>query len=171
MDAIVFWGEKGERSEGCGLFWYCLRYAVNDDKMILPAAIVYDHSSQEIYLEYAIIQECLCNPAGGYIRWGLTPSLILICYSPPTEGESSHIWYKGDFFNIYIFGKWQFPFSLLLVKSEKIIFWRYIFRASRKLFDLFLLSLSQILLNSFLLEPIHRKKKYYHIPDAASERV
>ena len=36
--------------------------------------------------------------------------------------------YKGDFF-------------LLLVKSEKIIFWRYIFRASRNLSDLFPLSL------------------------------
>ena len=32
-------------------------------------------------------------------------------------------------------------------------------------------SLSQKLLNSFLLEPKHRKKKYCHIPDAASERV
>ena len=42
MNAIVFGGEKGEKSEGRGLFWYCLRYAVNDDKMILPAAIVYD---------------------------------------------------------------------------------------------------------------------------------
>jgi len=30
--------------------------------------------------------------------------------------------------------------------------------------------LSQRLLNSFLLEPKHRKKKSYHIPDAASER-
>ena len=30
---------------------------------------------------------------------------------------------------------------------------------------------SQRLLYSFLLEPKHRKKKYYHIPDAASERV
>ena len=49
--------------------------------------------------------------------------------------------YKGDFFNIYIFGKWQSPFSLLLVKSEKVIFWRYIFRASRNLSDLFPLSL------------------------------
>ena len=29
----------------------------------------------------------------------------------------------------------------------------------------------QRLLHSFLLEPKHRKKKYYHIPDAASERV
>ena len=48
---------------------------------------------------------------------------------------------KGDFFNIYIFGKWQSTFSLLLVKSEKIIFWRYIFRASRNLSDLFPLSL------------------------------
>ena len=42
MNAIVFGGEKGEKSEGRGLFWYGLRYAVNDDKMILPAAIVYD---------------------------------------------------------------------------------------------------------------------------------
>ena len=40
---------------------------------------------------------------------------------------------KGDFFNIYILGKWQSTFSLLLVKSEKIIFWRYIFRASSSL--------------------------------------
>ena len=30
---------------------------------------------------------------------------------------------------------------------------------------------SQRLLYSFLLEPKHRKKKYYHIPDAASERA
>ena len=29
----------------------------------------------------------------------------------------------------------------------------------------------QRLLDSFLLEPKHRKKKYCHIPDAASERV
>ena len=30
-----FWGGiKGERSEGRGLFLYCLRDAVNDDKMI-----------------------------------------------------------------------------------------------------------------------------------------
>ena len=42
MNTIVFGGEKGEKSEDRGLFWYCLRYAVNDDKMILPAAIVYD---------------------------------------------------------------------------------------------------------------------------------
>ena len=27
-------GIKGEKSEGCGLFWYCLRDVVNDDKMI-----------------------------------------------------------------------------------------------------------------------------------------
>ena len=32
-------------------------------------------------------------------------------------------------------------------------------------------SLSQKLLHSFLLEPTHRKKKSYHILDAASERV
>ena len=65
---------------------------------------------------------------------------------------------KGDFFNIYIFGKWQSTFSLLLVKSEKIIFWRYIFRASSSLL-ISPSSPSQRLLDSFLLEPKHRKKK------------
>ena len=42
MNAIVFGGEKGARSEGRGLFWYCLRDAVNDDKMISPAITVHD---------------------------------------------------------------------------------------------------------------------------------
>ena len=38
----LFGEKKGARSEDCGLFWYCLRYAVNDDKMISPAIIVYN---------------------------------------------------------------------------------------------------------------------------------
>ena len=42
MDAIVFGGEKGASSEGRGLFRYCLRDAVNDDKMISPAITVHD---------------------------------------------------------------------------------------------------------------------------------
>ena len=33
---------RGERSEGRGLFRYCLRDAVNDDKMISPATTVHD---------------------------------------------------------------------------------------------------------------------------------
>ena len=37
--------------------------------------------------------------------------------------------------------------------------------------DLFPLIPPKKLLHSFLLEPKHRKKKYYHIPDAASERI
>ena len=38
----LFGEKKGARSEDCGLFWYCLRYAVNDDKMISPAITVHD---------------------------------------------------------------------------------------------------------------------------------
>ena len=33
MNTIVFGREKGEKSEGCGISWYCLRYAVNDGKV------------------------------------------------------------------------------------------------------------------------------------------
>ena len=64
---------------------------------------------------------------------------------------------KGDFFNIYIFGKWQSTFSLLLVKSEKIIFWRYIFRASRNLSDLFPLSLPDTI--AFIPSEVNTQKK------------
>ena len=64
---------------------------------------------------------------------------------------------KGDFFNIYIFGKWQSTFSLLLVKSEKIIFWRYIFRASRNLSDLFPLSLPDTI--AFIPSGVNTQKK------------
>ena len=42
MNEIVFGKEMGKREEGCGLFWYCLRYAVNDGKMISPAITVHD---------------------------------------------------------------------------------------------------------------------------------
>ena len=37
MNSIVFGGEKGTRSEDRGLFWYCLRDAVTDNKMIPQA--------------------------------------------------------------------------------------------------------------------------------------
>ena len=37
MNTIVFGRDKGERSEGRGLFWYCLRDAVTDNKMIPQA--------------------------------------------------------------------------------------------------------------------------------------
>ena len=56
---------------------------------------------------------------------------------------------KGDFFNIYIFGKWQSTFSLLLVKSEKIIFGRYIFRASSSLLISPLVSTKAYCIHSF----------------------
>ena len=55
----LFGEKKGEKSEDCGLFWYCLRYAVNDDKMISPATIVYDKYKGDFF--------------DIYIRWGLTP--------------------------------------------------------------------------------------------------
>ena len=55
----LFGEKKGEKSEDCGLFWYCLRYAVNDDKMISPATIVYDKYKGDFF--------------NIYIRWGLTP--------------------------------------------------------------------------------------------------
>ena len=42
MNAIVFGEEMGKGIEGCGLFWCHFHYAVNDDKMISPAIIVYD---------------------------------------------------------------------------------------------------------------------------------
>ena len=41
MNTIVFGRDKGERSEGRGLFWYCLRDAVNDDKIIPQALSLY----------------------------------------------------------------------------------------------------------------------------------
>ena len=37
LNSIVFGGEKGTRSEGRGLFWYYLRDAVTDNKMIPQA--------------------------------------------------------------------------------------------------------------------------------------
>ena len=86
-------GIKGERSEGRGLFWYCLRDAINDDKMISQLSLYMVNLS--LYIKVTTL----------------------------------------------FFVKWQSSFSLLLVKSEKIIFWRYIFRASRNLSDLFPLSL------------------------------
>ena len=86
-------GIKGEKSEGCGLFWYCLRDVVNDDKMISQLSLYMVNLS--LYIKVTTL----------------------------------------------FFVKWQSSFSLLLVKSEKIIFWRYIFRASRNLSDLFPLSL------------------------------
>ena len=86
-------GIKGEKSEGCGLFWYCLRDVVNDDKMISQLSLYMVNLS--LYIKVTTL----------------------------------------------FFVKWQSSFSLLLVKSEKIIFWRSIFRASRNLSDLFPLSL------------------------------
>ena len=86
-------GIKGEKSEGCGLFWYCLRDVVNDDKMISQLSLYMVNLS--LYIKVTTL----------------------------------------------FFVKWQSSFSLLLVKSEKIIFGRYIFRASRNLSDLFPLSL------------------------------
>ena len=78
-------GIKGERSEGRGLFWYCLRDAINDDKMISQLSLYMVNLS--LYIKVTTL----------------------------------------------FFVKWQSSFSLLLVKSEKIIFWRYIFRASSSL--------------------------------------
>ena len=78
-------GIKGERSEGRGLFWYCLRDAINDDKMISQLSLYMVNLS--LYIKVTTL----------------------------------------------FFVKWQSSFSLLLVKSEKIIFGRYIFRASRRL--------------------------------------
>ena len=49
MNSIVFGKEMGKGTEGCGLFWYCLRDAVNDDKMISPATIVYDKYKGEFF--------------------------------------------------------------------------------------------------------------------------
>ena len=86
-------GIKGERSEGRGLFWYCLRDAINDDKMISQLSLYMVNLS--LYIKVTTL----------------------------------------------FFVKWQSPFFLLLAKSEKIIFWRSIFRASRNLSDLFPLSL------------------------------
>ena len=78
MNAIVFGGEKGARSEGRGLFWYCFRDAVNDDKMISPAITVHD--------EFIII-------LSQYIVFSKT---YVMCYM-------MHILYqdktKGDYFN------------------------------------------------------------------------
>ena len=42
MNAIVFWRDKRKGSEGRGLFWYCLRDAVTDNKMILQSIAVHD---------------------------------------------------------------------------------------------------------------------------------
>ena len=42
MNTIVIGKEMGKGTEGCGLFWYRLYNAVNDDQMISPAIIVYD---------------------------------------------------------------------------------------------------------------------------------
>ena len=78
-------GIKGEKSEGCGLFWYCLRDAINDDKMISQLSLYMVNLS--LYIKVTTL----------------------------------------------FFVKWQSSFSLLLVKSEKIIFGRYIFRASKSL--------------------------------------
>ena len=78
-------GIKGEKSEGCGLFWYCLRDVVNDDKMISQLSLYMVNLS--LYIKVTTL----------------------------------------------FFVKWQSSFSLLLVKSEKIIFGRYIFRASSSL--------------------------------------
>ena len=87
-----FWGERWGRnqkaaacSEGRGLFWYCLRDVVNDDKMISQLSLYMVNLS--LYIKVTTL----------------------------------------------FFVKWQSSFSLLLVKSEKIIFGRYIFRASRRL--------------------------------------
>ena len=79
------WGDKGKKSEGRGLFWYCLRDAVNDDKMISQLSLYMVNLS--LYIKVTTL----------------------------------------------FFVKWQSSFSLLLVKSEKIIFGRYIFRASSNL--------------------------------------
>ena len=85
MNSIVFWRNKGEKSEGRGLFWYCLCDAVNDDKMISQLSLYMVNLS--LYIKVTTL----------------------------------------------FFVKWQSSFSLLLVKSEKIIFGRYIFRASSSL--------------------------------------
>ena len=94
-------GIKGERSEGRGLFWYCLRDAINDDKMISQLSLYMVNLS--LYIKVTTL----------------------------------------------FFVKWQSSFSLLLVKSEKIIFGRYIFRASSSLLISPLVSTKAYCIHSF----------------------
>ena len=94
-------GIKGEKSEGCGLFWYCLRDVVNDDKMISQLSLYMVNLS--LYIKVTTL----------------------------------------------FFVKWQSSFSLLLVKSEKIIFGRYIFRASSSLLISPLVSTKAYCIHSF----------------------
>ena len=97
----LFGEKKGARSEDCGLFWYCLRYAVNDDKMISQLSLYMVNLS--LYIKVTTL----------------------------------------------FFVKWQSSFSLLLVKSEKIIFGRYIFRASSSLLISPLVSTKAYCIHSF----------------------
>ena len=98
---IVFGEEMGEVTEGCGLFWYCLRDAINDDKMISQLSLYMVNLS--LYIKVTTL----------------------------------------------FFVKWQSSFSLLLVKSEKIIFGRYIFRASSSLLISPLVSTKAYCIHSF----------------------
>ena len=93
--------DKGNRSEGRGLFWYCLCDAVNDDKMISQLSLYMVNLS--LYIKVTTL----------------------------------------------FFVKWQSSFSLLLVKSEKIIFGRYIFRASSSLLISPLVSTKAYCIHSF----------------------
>ena len=121
------WKEMGKRTEGRGLFWYCFRDAV---KMISPAIIVYDkfttilsqyiicsggifrmrdnsrmprHSCCEMrvmqcmtYFFCASLQSCRRL----YQMGDWLPHWYWFIAHHLQRWESSHIWYKSDFFNI-----------------------------------------------------------------------
>ena len=156
MNAIVFGRDKGEKSED-----FCLlgRY-ICQGILFICSHITVVMVSPLCWL-FSSFTDDKDDTASCHCTWYIYHYIVAIyrfyqCVSYVACCTSrSKITLK---MTTLFFVKWQSPFFLLLAKSEKIIFWWDIFRASSRLLTYPPLS-PQRLLNSFLLEPKHRKKK------------
>ena len=148
MNVIVF----GKEPEGYDLFWYCLRDAVNADKILSSAIIVYDKFTTILwqYIIFLFWMVYLSNKQYSRLR-SVSMMRTSILNTATTEQMGYDI---VSFFRLFSPNKSDDTSS-----EQAVVFWFLPPYPSQKL------------LNSFLLEPKHRKKKYCPIPDAASERV
>ena len=139
MNAIVFGRDKGEKSED-----FCLlgRY-ICQGILFICSHITVVMVSPLCWL-FSSFTDDKDDTASCHCTWYIYHYIVAIyrfyqCVSYVACCTSrSKITLK---MTTLFFVKWQSPFFLLLAKSEKIIFWRSIFRASRNLSDLFPLSL------------------------------
>ena len=89
MNAIVFGKDKGEWSEGRGLFWYCLRDAVTDNKMIPQALSLHMMNLSLSCRKISFFSECM-----SYVIY----NAHLAAKMPKRSWIRMYDKYKGDFF-------------------------------------------------------------------------